>query len=103
MHQFLAQTCIAQSQLPADHCTVWSGKEVLTNSAPCRDCCGRSPLDLHICCYHQQASHLLQCNFLWKCNIPEDNLMCMLALINISVILYSPSILKVLAAHPQAR
>ena len=34
MHHFLAQTCIAQSQLPADHCTVWSGKEVLTNSAP---------------------------------------------------------------------
>ena len=31
---FLSLTCIAQSQLSADYCTVWSGKEVLTNSAP---------------------------------------------------------------------
>ena len=55
------------------HCLVWQ-------RSPDKQCpryyYDRPPLDLHTYYYHQQASHLLQCNFLKKSKVPpaRDNL-----------------------------
>ena len=56
------------------HCLVWQRSP--DKQCP-RYCCGRSPLDLHTYYYHQQASHLLQCNFLKKAKYHQLGIICM--------------------------